>query len=140
MSQNNNANTTEQLEQWAKAAAKSAPNGDLNALTWHTPDGIAVKPLYTVADVADLPNTNSLPGFAPFVRGPQASMYAVRPWTIRQYAGFSTAEYLQMIEACLENGITAFDHADIYGHAIKSEQGKHDFQVEIGVNTKKKHL
>ncbi len=48
--------------------------------------------LYTAADTADLPYANTLPGFAPFMRGPQATMYAVRPWTIRQYAGFSTAE------------------------------------------------
>ena len=80
------------LETWAKAAAESAPGGDLNALAWQTPDGITVKPLYTAADVSDLPHTNPLPGFEPFIRGPQATMYAVRPWTIRQYAGFSTAE------------------------------------------------
>jgi methylmalonyl-CoA mutase len=80
------------LEQWRKAAAKSAPNGDLEALNWLTPEGISVKPLYTAADTAELPYANTLPGFEPFVRGPQATMYAVRPWTIRQYAGFSTAE------------------------------------------------
>src|SRR6266581_4880507 len=80
------------LEAWAKAAAKSAPGGDVNALSWHTPDGITVKPLYTAEDTAGLENTNTLPGFEPYVRGPQATMYAVRPWTIRQYAGFSTAE------------------------------------------------
>ena len=80
------------LEAWAKAAAKSAPGGRMEALNWLTPDGITVKPLYTAADTADLPYTDTLPGFEPYVRGPQASMYAVRPWTIRQYAGFSTAE------------------------------------------------
>jgi methylmalonyl-CoA mutase len=80
------------LDQWTKAAAKSAPGGDVNALNWHTPDGIAVKPLYTAADVQGLPHIDSLPGFAPYLRGPQATMYAARPWTIRQYAGFSTAE------------------------------------------------
>ncbi len=80
------------LDQWAKAAAKSAPGGDVAALNWTTPEGITVKPLYTAADVAGLPHTDSLPGFEPFIRGPQATMYAVRPWTIRQYAGFSTAE------------------------------------------------
>ena len=80
------------LETWAKAAAKSAPGGRMEALNWLTPDGITVKPLYTAADTADLPYTDTLPGFEPYVRGPQASMYAVRPWTIRQYAGFSTAE------------------------------------------------
>src|SRR5207237_7986710 len=84
--------STESLAAWEKAAAKSAPGGDVGALSWHTPEGITVKPLYTAADVKDLPHTDTLPGFAPFVRGPQATMYAVRPWTIRQYAGFSTAD------------------------------------------------
>ncbi len=81
-----------QLAAWEKAAAKSAPGGNLDALNWHTPDGITVKALYTAQDTADLPHTGSLPGFAPYLRGPQATMYAVRPWTIRQYAGFSTAQ------------------------------------------------
>ncbi|MGE0497654.1 MAG: methylmalonyl-CoA mutase [Ramlibacter sp.] len=80
------------LDAWAKAAAKSAPGGDLSALNWQTPDGITVKPLYTAADTAGLPHANTLPGFEPYLRGPQATMYAARPWTIRQYAGFSTAE------------------------------------------------
>ncbi|MBI5277958.1 MAG: methylmalonyl-CoA mutase [Burkholderiales bacterium] len=77
---------------WVDAAAKSSPGGKVENLAWVTPDGIAVKPLYTAADIADLPHTNTLPGFEPFLRGPQATMYAARPWTIRQYAGFSTAE------------------------------------------------
>src|SRR5256885_716747 len=80
------------LEAWRKAAAKSAPGGDVHALDWVTPDGIAVKPLYTAEDLQGLPFTNTLPGFEPYIRGPQATMYASRPWTIRQYAGFSTAE------------------------------------------------
>src|SRR5512141_1189268 len=80
------------LENWAQAAAKSAPGGDLNALNWVTPDGIVVKPLYTGQDLKGLRYADTLPGFAPYVRGPQATMYAARPWTIRQYAGFSTAE------------------------------------------------
>jgi methylmalonyl-CoA mutase len=80
------------LQDWQKAAAKAAPGGSVDNLIWHTPDGIPVKPLYTAADLAGLPYADTLPGFAPFVRGPQPTMYAVRPWTIRQYAGFSTAE------------------------------------------------
>ncbi len=80
------------LQAWAQAAARSAPGGDLSALNWTTPDGIAVKPLYTAQDVRGLPHTDTLPGFEPYLRGPQATMYAARPWTIRQYAGFSTAE------------------------------------------------
>ena len=80
------------IDQWTRAAAKSAPGNDVDKLNWITPEGITVKPLYTAEDTKDLPYTNTLPGFEPFLRGPQATMYAVRPWTIRQYAGFSTAE------------------------------------------------
>jgi methylmalonyl-CoA mutase len=86
------ASRTASLEEWKKAAAKSAPGGNVEALNWVTPDGIVVKPLYTAADLQGLPSADTLPGFAPFLRGPQATMYAARPWTIRQYAGFSTAE------------------------------------------------
>ena len=97
------------LDAWEKAAAKSAPNGDVEVLNWITSEGIAVKPLYTKADVADLPCTDTLPGFAPYTRGPQATMYAVRPWTIRQYAGFSTATesnafYRKALAACRSSG------------------------------------
>ena len=74
------------LEKWQAAAAKEARGKNLD---WHTPEGITVKPLYTEADVSVDPG---LPGVAPFTRGVRASMYAGRPWTIRQYAGFSTAE------------------------------------------------
>jgi methylmalonyl-CoA mutase len=80
------------LAAWRAAAARSAPDGNVDALGWKTPDGIVVKPLYTAADLEGLPATDTLPGFPPYVRGPQATMYTVRPWTIRQYAGFSTAE------------------------------------------------
>ena len=80
------------IAEWESAAIKSAPQGDLGRLNWRTPDGITVKPLYTAQDLHGLSFTNTLPGFAPFLRGPQATMYSVRPWTIRQYAGFSTAE------------------------------------------------
>ncbi len=79
------------LAAWEKAAAKSAPSGNTAALNWVTPEGISVKPLYTKKDTDGLQYADTLPGFEPFVRGPQATMYAVRPWTIRQYAGFSTA-------------------------------------------------
>ncbi|MFL6660967.1 MAG: methylmalonyl-CoA mutase family protein, partial [Rhizobacter sp.] len=83
---------SQSLAAWQKAAAASSPAGKVDALNWVTPEGITVKPLYTAADLNGLPHTDTLPGFPPFVRGPQATMYAVRPWTIRQYAGFSTAE------------------------------------------------
>jgi methylmalonyl-CoA mutase len=80
------------LDAWKKAAARSAPGGDVAALNWVTPEGITVRPLYTRRDLEGLLYADTLPGFEPFVRGPQATMYAVRPWTVRQYAGFSTAE------------------------------------------------
>ncbi len=109
------------LEQWRRAAAKSAPGGDLAALNWVTPEGITVKPLYTAADTAALPHADTLPGFAPYIRGPQATMYAVRPWTIRQYAGFSTAEdsnafYRQALAAGGQGVSVAFDLATHRGY------------------------
>ncbi len=92
MSDHPKLSSSADLDAWRKAAAKSAPAGDLSRLSWKTPEGLNVKPLYTKRDLDGLPHTDTLPGFAPFVRGPQATMYAGRPWTIRQYAGFSTAE------------------------------------------------
>jgi methylmalonyl-CoA mutase len=80
------------MAEWVAAARKHAPGGNPDALTWTSPEGIVVKPLYTAADLRGLPHVDSLPGQAPFLRGPQPTMYASRPWTIRQYAGFSTAE------------------------------------------------
>jgi len=77
---------------WEKLAAREIKAADTGSLTWQTPEGIAVKPLYTAEDLAGLEHLQSLPGFAPYVRGPRATMYAGRPWTVRQYAGFSTAE------------------------------------------------
>jgi methylmalonyl-CoA mutase len=65
------------LDAWKKAATKSAPGGDVEALNWVTSEGIVVKPLYTKADVADLPYTDTLPGFPPYTRGPQATMFGV---------------------------------------------------------------
>ncbi len=109
------------LDAWRKAAAKSAPGGQTEALNWVTPEGIVVKPLYTRADTAGLPHADTLPGFAPFVRGPQATMYAVRPWTIRQYAGFSTAEqsndvYRRALAAGAQGVSVAFDLATHRGY------------------------
>ena len=109
------------LEAWNKAAAKSAPGGNVEALNWITPDGIAVKPLYTAADTADLEHADTLPGFEPYLRGPQATMYAVRPWTIRQYAGFSTAEesnafYRKALAAGGQGVSVAFDLATHRGY------------------------
>ncbi|MDQ2779883.1 MAG: methylmalonyl-CoA mutase family protein, partial [Pseudomonadota bacterium] len=112
------------LQQWTDAAARSAPDGDPAKLSWHTPEGLTVKPLYTAADLAALPDpalTDTLPGFEPFIRGPQATMYAGRPWTIRQYAGFSTAEdsnafYRQALAAGGQGVSVAFDLATHRGY------------------------
>ncbi len=109
------------LDAWSKAAAKSAPGGSVDALNWVTPEGITVKPLYTRQDLAGLEYTDTLPGFAPFVRGPQATMYAGKPWTIRQYAGFSTAEesnafYRKALAAGGQGVSVAFDLATHRGY------------------------
>ncbi|SEQ67264.1 methylmalonyl-CoA mutase [Sphingobium sp. YR768] len=103
------------LDQWAAAAAKEVKGKDLN---WDTPEGITVKPLYTAEDVSVDPG---LPGFAPFTRGVRASMYAGRPWTIRQYAGFSTAEesnafYRRNLAAGQKGLSVAFDLATHRGY------------------------
>jgi methylmalonyl-CoA mutase len=115
------ADDPEALAAWRAAAARSAPEGNLDALAWKTPDGIVVKPLYTAADLAALPATNTLPGFAPYVRGPQATMYSGRPWTIRQYAGFSTAEasndfYRKSLDGGGQGISVAFDLATHRGY------------------------
>ena len=109
------------LSAWQKAAAKSAPGGHVDALNWHTPEGLVVKPLYTAADLKGLHYTDTLPGFPPYLRGPQATMYAVRPWTIRQYAGFSTAEasnafYRKALAAGAQGVSVAFDLATHRGY------------------------
>jgi len=79
-------------ESWAKGAQKELKDRPLSDLTWHTPEGFDVKPLYTAADLEGFAVVNSLPGQMPYMRGVRSTMYAGRPWTIRQYAGFSTAE------------------------------------------------
>ncbi|PPE66489.1 methylmalonyl-CoA mutase [Caldimonas caldifontis] len=116
-----NAYPPADIDAWKKAAAKAAPGGQLDALNWVTPEGLTVKPLYTAEDLAGLPHTNTLPGFPPFVRGPQATMYASRPWTIRQYAGFSTAEesnafYRKALAAGGQGVSVAFDLATHRGY------------------------
>ncbi len=102
------------LPDWQAAATKEVKGRDL---TWHTPEGIDVKPLYTAEDAPD----PGLPGFAPFTRGVRASMYAGRPWTIRQYAGFSTAEesnafYRRNLAAGQKGLSVAFDLATHRGY------------------------
>ncbi|MDG1819315.1 MAG: methylmalonyl-CoA mutase [Porticoccaceae bacterium] len=80
------------IADWQQLAEKERKGRSVDELLWQTPEGIEVKPLYTAKDTAELKYQDSLPGFAPFKRGPKATMYAGRPWTVRQYAGFSTAE------------------------------------------------
>jgi len=108
------------LSDWA-ALAEREVKSSLEALTWQTPEGIAVKPLYTEADLDGAGHLGSLPGFAPFTRGPRATMYAGRPWTIRQYAGFSTAEasnafYRKALAAGQQGVSVAFDLATHRGY------------------------
>ncbi|MBU3554671.1 methylmalonyl-CoA mutase [Polynucleobacter sp. UB-Piko-W3] len=109
------------LDDWKTSAQKSAPNGDLEKLGWNTPDGIHIKALYTAADTQGLNYTDTLPGFEPYIRGPQATMYSVRPWTIRQYAGFSTAQesnafYRKALAAGGQGVSVAFDLATHRGY------------------------
>src|SRR6202012_5341597 len=80
------------LKDWAKLAAKELKDRPLTSLDWASPEGFAVKPLYTAADLEGIAAADTLPGLAPYLRGVRATMYGGRPWTIRQYAGFSTAE------------------------------------------------
>jgi len=108
-------------EAWEKAAAKQAPGGDTRNLVWKTPEGLQVKALYTKKDLEGLGHADTLPGFAPYVRGPQPTMYAVKPWTIRQYAGFSTAEasnafYRKALAAGGQGISVAFDLATHRGY------------------------
>ena len=78
-------------QKWVELAAKQLRGRPLEDLDWETPEGIKVKPLYTAEDLEGMAHVNTLPGFEPYTRGPMATMYAGRPWTVRQYAGFSTA-------------------------------------------------
>ncbi|MBB3976458.1 methylmalonyl-CoA mutase [Rhizobium azooxidifex] len=107
----------EHWEALAERELKASPE----TITWQTPEGITVKPLYTAADLDGIGHLGSLPGLAPFVRGPRATMYAGRPWTIRQYAGFSTAEesnafYRKNLAAGQKGLSVAFDLATHRGY------------------------
>ncbi len=112
---------SEDLTKWRAVASRELKGADPDRLTWNTLEGIAVKPLYTAADVAGLPQMGELPGIAPFTRGVRATMYAGRPWTIRQYAGFSTAEesnafYRKALAAGQQGVSVAFDLATHRGY------------------------
>jgi len=113
------------LKDWEAAVTKQTKGAGPDSLIWHTPEGIDVKALYTAEDLerisAEGYDANTLPGFAPYTRGPQATMYAGRPWTIRQYAGFSTAEesnafYRRNLAAGQKGLSVAFDLATHRGY------------------------
>ncbi len=106
---------------WINLAAKEMRGGNPDSLVWNTPEGIAVDPVYTAEDLDGIDHLGSMPGFEPFVRGPKATMYAGRPWTIRQYAGFSTAEesnafYRKNLAAGQKGLSVAFDLATHRGY------------------------
>lgn len=112
---------TTKTDDWRALAEKELRGRSLDDLTWTTLEGIEVKPLYTEDDTAGLPHMGSVPGFAPFTRGVKATMYAGRPWTIRQYAGFSTAEesnafYRRNLAAGQQGVSVAFDLATHRGY------------------------
>ena len=106
---------------WRALASKDLRGADPDTLVWETPEGIAVQPLYTAADLAGIDHVDSIPGVPPFVRGVRATMYTGRPWTIRQYAGFSTAEesnafYRRNLAAGQQGVSVAFDLATHRGY------------------------
>ncbi len=108
-------------EKWIELATKEMRGKPLEALDWMTPEGIPVKPVYTAEDIEGMAHVNTLPGLAPYVRGPKATMYAGRPWTIRQYAGFSTAKesnafYRRCLAAGQKGLSVAFDLATHRGY------------------------
>jgi methylmalonyl-CoA mutase len=109
------------LAEWQALATKQMKGLTPEEMEWHTPEGVPIKVLYTQEDVKDLKFANTMPGLAPYVRGPQATMYAGRPWTIRQYAGFSTAEesnafYRKNLAAGAQGVSVAFDLATHRGY------------------------
>ena len=108
-------------KKWQDLATKELRGKPLESLDWNTPEGLFVKPMYTAEDLEGMDHMDTLPGFEPYVRGPRATMYAGRPWTIRQYAGFSTAkESNAFYRRCLAGGqkglSVAFDLATHRGY------------------------
>ncbi|MHC4104856.1 MAG: methylmalonyl-CoA mutase, partial [Planctomycetota bacterium] len=109
------------LQKWKELASKQLRGKPLESLEWHTPEGIRVKPLYTTENIEGMAHVDTLPGFPPYARGPMATMYAGRPWTIRQYAGFSTAKesnafYRRNLAAGQKGLSVAFDLATHRGY------------------------
>ena len=112
---------TNATDDWAALAKRELKGADPDSLIWHTLEGIAIKPLYTKDDLEGLDHLGGVPGLAPFTRGVKATMYAGRPWTIRQYAGFSTAEasndfYRKALAAGQQGVSVAFDLATHRGY------------------------
>lgn len=110
-----------QFSDWSRAVEKQLRGKSTDSMNWTTAEGIDLKPLYTESDTLNLTNTNTFPGLPPFLRGPQPGMYASRPWTIRQYAGFSTAEesnafYRQLLAEGGQGISVAFDLATHRGY------------------------
>ena len=109
------------LTEWRALASKELRDRSLDELDWHTLEGLKIKPLYTKEDIDQLDHLDNLPGMEPFTRGPKATMYGGRPWTIRQYAGFSTAEesnafYRKNLAAGQQGVSVAFDLATHRGY------------------------
>ena len=109
------------LTTWSALVEKQSKGLSPDDFTWHTPEGIPLKTLYTAEDTEQLPYTNTMPGLSPYIRGPQSTMYAGRRWTIRQYAGFSTAEasnafYRKSLAAGGQGISVAFDLATHRGY------------------------
>ncbi len=109
------------IDQWKALATKQLRGRPLEDLTWDCPEGISIPPLFSEQDLEGLEHIGSLPGYAPYVRGPMATMYAGRPWTIRQYAGFSTAKesnafYRRNLAAGQKGLSVAFDLATHRGY------------------------
>jgi methylmalonyl-CoA mutase len=109
------------IKKWKELVTKELRGKPLESLDWNTPEGIFVKPLYTAEDLRKMEHLNSMPGLEPYLRGPRATMYAGRPWTIRQYAGFSTAKesnafYRRCLAAGQKGLSVAFDLATHRGY------------------------
>ena len=115
------------MGKWNDLAAKELRDKPVEDLVWRSAEGIEIKPVYTAEDLENLEYVDSTPGFAPFIRGPRATMYANRPWTVRQYAGFSTAEesnafYRANLAAGQQGLSVAFDLATHRGYDSDHER------------------
>ena len=134
------------LERWRKLAADELRGGSPDDLVSVTPDGLRIRPLYTAADLEALEGTDTLPGVFPFLRGPRATMYANRPWTLRQYAGFSTAEesnafYRANLAAGQQGLSVAFDLATHRGYdsdhpRVRGDVGKAGVAIDTAEDMK----